>query len=204
MKLMVLDPELTRELIRERRRLGIDFLDEVWDGVYVMSPEADIEHQKIGTRFASALDQALAGLPSADVFARVNVSDRSVNWRRNFRVPDVAVFLPGNPAQARGTHWFGGPDFAAEIISRHDRSRKKLAFYAKVGVRELLLVDRKPWALELYRLQNGVLNLVGQLNPGDPGMLTSQVLPVTFRLLAGSPRPQIEVTRSSGAQQWLI
>ena len=85
------------------------------------------------------------------VFAGCNVSDQPKRWKRNYRCPDVAVFLPGNPAEDRKTHWFGGPDFAVEIISRFDRSREKFGFYKSVGVRELLLVDRHPWALELYR-----------------------------------------------------
>jgi Uma2 family endonuclease len=202
--MMILDAELTARMIRRRRRLGLDFRDEVWDGVYVMSPEADNEHQWIGTRLATVFDHAIGGPPLGLVYAGISVTDRPVNWQKNYRVPDVAVFLPGNPAEDRGTHWFGGPDFAVEVISRHDRSRKKFVFYAKVGVRELLLIDRKPWALELYGLQNGVLVPAGRLNPGDPGTLTSQVLPVTSRLLAGTPRPQIEVTRLSGTQQWLI
>ena len=54
-----------------------------------------------------------------------------------------------------GTFWYGGPDFAVEVISPFDRSRKKFEFYARVGVRELLLVNRKPWSLELYRLDRG-------------------------------------------------
>ena len=86
-----------------------------------------------------------ASASRCEFFPGCNVSDQPERWKRNYRCPDVAVFLPGNPAEDRGTHWYGGPDFAAEVHSRFDRSRKKFGFYAKVGVRELLLVDRHPW-----------------------------------------------------------
>jgi Uma2 family endonuclease len=204
MKSMILDPNLTRELIRNRRRLGHDRQDEVWDGVYVVSPNPDNLHQRLALRIARAFEDAIGGETAGVVYPSVNVSDRQTNWRKNFRVPDVAVFLAGNPAQDRDTHWVGGPDFAVEIISRHDRSRRKFAFYAKVGVRELLLVDRKPWALELYRLRDGVLAPAGRVLPESSAELKSEVLPVSFCLLPGTPRPRIEVTRSGGSQTWLI
>ena len=86
------------------------------------------------------------------VMAGVNVSDREHGWKKNYRCPDVVVFLNHTKAVDCDTFWFGGPDFAVEIASPGDRSREKLEFYAKVGTRELLLVDRKPWSLELYRL----------------------------------------------------
>ena len=60
------------------------------------------------------------------IFPGCNVSDRPKRWKKNYRCPDVAVFLPGNPAEDRETHWFGGPDFAVEILSPYDRSREKL------------------------------------------------------------------------------
>jgi hypothetical protein len=78
------------------------------------------------------------------VHAGANVSDQLDDWRQNFRVPDVLVFLNSNPAEDRDTHWFGGPDFAVEIASRWDRSREKIAFYSSIGVRELLIIDRDP------------------------------------------------------------
>jgi len=204
MKSMILDPDLTRRLIRRRRRLGHDRKDEVWDGVYVMAPDADIEHEFFGFELAVAFREAIGGPPAGLVLAGGNVSDQEVKWTKNYRCPDVSVFLPGNPAQNRRTHWFGGPDFAVEVMSPYDRSRRKLPFYAKVGVRELLLVNRRRWALELYRLHDDALELVGKSVPETSAILTSTVLPVSFRLLPDSPRPQIELTRTDGTQKWLI
>lgn len=204
MALLVLDPDEAKALIRKRRAMGVDRHDEVWEGVYVMSPIANLEHQYLGYKLTSALEQALGGVAGVLAFPGVNVSDRVDKWTKNFRCPDVAIFLPGNPAQPQKAHWYGGPDFAAEIISPRDRSRKKLDFYAKVGVRELLLVDRKPWKLELYRLADGALKLVGTITPTSLQPLVSQVLPISFRLLPGASRPTIELTQTQDGRRWLI
>ena len=204
MVVLVLDREQEKELIRDRRSRGADRFDEVWDGVYVMSPLADNEHQQVSTHLSSAFLQAFSGRNSVYVYAGLNISDRIEKWKKNYRCPDIGVFLPGNPAQNLGTFWQGGPDFTVEVLSPGDRSRKKLDFYTKVGVRELLLVGRKPWLLELYRLTNGKLMLVGKITPDPSQSLASQVLPVSFRLLPNDPRPTIEVTQSEDARQWLI
>jgi Uma2 family endonuclease len=203
MKLLVNDPDQAKRLIRERRRSGGDRYDEVWNGVYVMSPLADNEHQKLITRLSTAIDSVVGERPGANVLAGANVTDRRDEWTKNFRCPDVVAFLPGNPAENFGSHWFGGPDFAVEVISRQDRSRKKLNFYAKVGVRELLLVDRSPWRLELYRLIGGRFEPAGISEPDGGEILTSAVLDMTFRLVTGQTRPQIEVACPADGRTWL-
>jgi Uma2 family endonuclease len=195
MAIVSLEPGELKRLIRGRRDSGGDRWDEVWDGVYVMPPLADNEHQRLGLDLAISHRNALGPDDRIQIFAGCNVSDQPKRWRRNYRSPDVAVFLPGNPAEDRGSHWFGGPDFAVEVMSRFDRSREKFGFYAKVGVRELLLVDRRPWQLELYRRENLRWDLVGRLSLDDPQVLSSQVLPLTYRLITGATRPKIEVAR---------
>jgi Uma2 family endonuclease len=203
-KLVALDPKDFQSILRRRRFMGADRFDEVWNGVYVMAPNADNVHQKLATRLATVIDHAFGSVQEIAILAGGNVTDQEENWTKNYRVPDVLVFLPGNPAQDRGTHYLGGPDFAVEIVSKRDRSRKKFDFYAKVGVRELLIVDRNPWSLELYREQEGKLGLVGRSEPSRSEELTSTVLPLTFRLLPGDPRPRIEATRPEDGQTWLI
>ncbi len=203
MVMLILDRRQQNDLIRQRRATGADRFDEVWDGVYVMSPPADVVHQFLASKLSSAIDQALGGVRGVQVFAGVNVSDRADDWTKNYRCPDVAVYLPGDPAKLMRAYWLGGPDFAVEILSRHDRSRKKLGFYAKVGVRELLLIDRKPWSLEFYRSDGGELRLVGKVRPGSTDPLTSLVLPISLRLIPADPRPTIEVTQTDDARTWL-
>src|SRR5262249_51762494 len=130
MAALVTDPELESRLIAERQLSGGDRFDEVWEGTYIMSPLADVEHQRIQSRLAFAFQAALGIQSPALILAGVNVSDRETDWEYNYRCPDVAVIFPANPAKNCGAHLFGGPDLAVEIVSPHDRSRKKLDFYA--------------------------------------------------------------------------
>jgi len=196
------DPHELQQLIRRRRRLGIDRHDEVWDGVYIVSPQPNNEHQQVvyllSLSFGISIQLPGLGL----VLPGINVSERAEGWTKNYRCPAVAVFLNGTSAQNLGTHWLGGPDFAVEVLSKGDRARKKFAFYAAVGTRELLLIDRRPWALELYRLDGGELRLVGKSTLESPDVLASGVLPLSFRLAEGQPRPTISVAHADGVQAW--
>jgi hypothetical protein len=198
--LLVCDPEICRRLIEERQALGLDSFDEVWEGVYVMSPFANDEHQEIVGGLDAVLQVAVAWPGLGKVRPGVNVSDREEGWTQNYRVPEVVVYLPENPARNCSTHWVGGPDFAVEVISRGDRSRQKVDFYAKVGTRELLIVDRFPWALELHALKRKKLRLVGRCTPERPKWLKSRVLPLKFRLVDGTPRPVIEGARRTASK----
>jgi Uma2 family endonuclease len=202
---LIMPKEHFKRLLRRRQKCGGDRFDEVWNGVYVMSPIADNDHQAIATELSAALIQALQVNVGRKVLAGTNVSDQEENWTKNFRCPDVAVFLPGCSAEDRGSHWFGGPDFAVEVISPEDRSREKLDFYAKVGVKELLLIDRKPWRLELYRNRDHALLPVGVAEPGPTALiLVSEVLPVSFLLTPAEPRPRIVVTQTVDGRTWTI
>jgi Uma2 family endonuclease len=181
---------------------GADRYDEVWDGELFMTPLPNNEHQVIQGRLAYVLCLVLEKEDGCRVMAGVNVSDRVEGWTHNYRIPDVAVFLPDTQAQDCDTHWCGGPDFAVEIKSEGDRSELKLPFYSHVGVRELLIVHRDPWSLELFRLQDGTLRLVGRSTVDRPEMLASQVVPLSFQLSAGSPRPDIIVRHVDGKRVW--
>jgi Uma2 family endonuclease len=190
--------------LRHRKECGGDRRDEVWDGVYVVMPLPNNNHQELGWMLCSALHQAIGPPAGARLFPGCNVSDNAADWTKNYRCPDIAVFLAGNPAADRETHWLGGPDFAVEIVSRYDRSREKLDFYAKVGVRELLFVDREPsWSLELYRRDGQEWHSVGTVTAESPESLASEVLAVSFRLIEDQPRPRIEVARHGTDRRYL-
>jgi hypothetical protein len=47
MPTLINDPPLEQQLIADRQARGIDHHDEVWDGVYVMAPIANNEHQAV-------------------------------------------------------------------------------------------------------------------------------------------------------------
>ena len=197
MPVLVLDPDDQRRVKRERQLSRGDRFDEVWNGVYVLAPLPNNEHRYFAMQIGMAIREAVRVPRDGLLFLGVNVSDRRVTWKRNYRCPDIAVFLKGNPAKNCETHWFGGPDFGVEIVSPHDRSRDKLGFYASVGVRELLILDRKPWRLELYRLVNGALKLAATCSATKPSPVASNVLPFRFSLAAGKTRPVVLVTRTT-------
>ena len=204
MPTLIFDPELERRLIRRRRRMGADRFDEVWEGTYVMVPSADNQHQGISVSLSAILwltiDEAGLGRP----FASVNISDRETEWRKNYRVPDLAVFLNGTAAIEHEKFWFGGPDFAVEIVSRNDRTDEKIPFYERVGTRELRIVDRKPWKLRLYRSVNGRLSLMGQSTVDDDAPLRSERVPLSFQINTIEGKSSIRVIHNDGAQSWTV
>lgn len=175
----------------------------MWEGLYIISPLADNEHQEIASQLCAAILAAVGWGNPIKILPGANVSDREDGWEFNYRCPDVLAFVPNTKAKNCGTHWCGGPDFAVEITSPHDRSRDKFEFYAKVGVLELLLVDRSTWTLELYRLVESKLTLDSTSALSTSERLVSRVLKLTFRLVSGSERPAIEVAKSDG-QSWLV
>lgn len=198
------DPRLEDQLREHRKVTGADRYDEVWEGVYMMGPLANDEHQMIVTRLAYVLEDVVGRPGLGQVRAGVNLSDRADDWEQDYRCPAVALFLNDGGAENLGTHWMGAADFLVEIVSPRDKTREKLPFYQRIGVRELLIVDRRPWRLELWRRESGVLVQVASCEPGSDGALHSRVVPLTFRLLSAEPRPQIEVAHCESEQRWLL
>jgi Uma2 family endonuclease len=204
MDTLVLDPYVSERLLRERRDRGIDVFDEVWEGVYVMAPAPNDEHQEIETNLARLFLEVVQDTKVGTVRLRVNVASDPADWELDYRIPDIVVFLKGSSAVCHDTFWSGPPDFIVEIVSPYDKTREKLPFYAKLQSRELLLIDRDPWRLELYRLKGKSLALVASTAPGDATAVSSEVLPMTFKLLPGDPRPTIEVTATDLHRIWTI
>jgi Uma2 family endonuclease len=202
-QVVISDPVEIRTIIRHRRHFGVDRFDEIWNGTYVVSPYADNLHQLLVFELSTAIRSSLGDRTDVQVLPGINVSDRTDDWTKNFRCPDISVFFPGNPAEDRVTHWLGGPEVAIEVMSPRDRARKKLPFYAKVGVRELFLINRKPWRLELYRLNEGSLVPAGTTDLQQPAPITSELLGLNFRLIDDKPRPKIEITCPADGRSWL-
>lgn len=204
MATMIYDAELERRLQLERQAAGADRYDEVWEGVYLMAPMPDDEHQMLVSAMAAILQEIIGWPKLGHVRPGVNVSDRAENWRQNYRVPDVAVFLNGTKAKNHGAFWLGGPDLAIEIVSPEDQTRKKLDFYGRVSTRELMIIDRDPWTLELYRLTEKKMVLATTATVGDPRVLSCQVVPLDFDLLPETERPQLLVTERGTGRSWTV
>jgi Uma2 family endonuclease len=204
MSLLVLDQDLARELRADRKARGIDQHDEVWEGVYVMSPIADDSHQRIVSKLTYAFEQVIGETGLGDVRPGINVSDRIAGWKKNFRTPDVVVILKNSSAENHGTFWTGALDFVVEVISRGDRSQKKLPFYSKIGVREALFVERNPWRLLLYRHDGSKLQLVDECAAVAAPPVSSEVLPFSFGLVGADEgdRPLILLRHITDDRTW--
>lgn len=203
MTTVILDRQFAEMLREERAATGADRWDEVWEGTYMMTPLPNNEHQEIVGGFVELLREVLKG-GRKYVYPGANVSDREQGWEHNYRCPDVAVFLADTAAKNCSTHWCGGPDFAVEIVSDDDQSRKKISFYAAIKTRELLIIDRDPWGLELFRLSNGELRSVGTSTLENSKALVSEALPFTLRLISGDDRPSILVTHAPDDKTWNV
>src|SRR4051794_13308869 len=113
MPLLIENPKLEARILRRRRLSGADRYDEVWDGIYILSPLADDGHQQLVTDFSAVLTFLIKFTGLGEVRAGVNLSDRTRGWRQNYRVPDIAVRLNDGRARMLKNHWVGGPDFLA-------------------------------------------------------------------------------------------
>ncbi len=169
-----------------------------------MPPMPDDEHQMLVGRLTRVLDEVITDHALGQVRPGVNVSNRVEGWQENYRVPDVAVFLNHTEAVNHNAFWLGGPDFAIEIVSPGDQTRDKLAFYADVKSRELLIVDRDPWRLELYRINGALMKLVATSLTANSTSVNSEQTSLVFRLVEDEARPRIQVTHHGLDREWTI
>jgi Uma2 family endonuclease len=204
METLVLDPWQSERLQTERQARGLDLFDEVWEGVYVMAPAPNDEHQQLATRLARPLLENVEDTGVGMVRLGVNLASDPADWKHNYRVPDLAVFLNGSAAVCHDSFWSGPPDFIVEIVSPFDKTREKLAFYGQLGTREVLIVDRVPWKLELFKIENQLAAPVQTVLPGDGNWIESSALPIRLRLIDGKPRPMIEVASIATGKSWMI
>ena len=88
-------------------------------------------------------------------------SDELIQFTKKDKLaPDIAVFCKGYEVINNAIH--GTPELIVEILStatqKRDRGIKK-EIYEQCGVKEYWLVDPKNLAIEVYKLENGILIL---------------------------------------------
>jgi Uma2 family endonuclease len=176
--------EVPESLLAERRRLGLDVFDEIWEGVLHMVPAPSRWHQTVGTKLIVALT------PVAE--AKGLQATYETNLYRtddDYRIPDLVFALPSQ-CTARGVE--GGAELVMEILSPGDESHEKLPFYALFGVREVLFVEPETRALEMFVLRGGRLHAA---LPDEHGRVRSPILGVAF---ATRPGPRLELSWPGG------
>lgn len=126
------------DLIAERQRLGLDNHDEVWNGEHHMVPAPSGEHQRTILRLAMCwfpLAES-AGLELRHEWNLIPIGEPGWN---DFRVPDLVV-CRSEVYDERGA--IGPASLVGEIRSPGDESFEKLQFYERLGVGEVLIIDR--------------------------------------------------------------
>ena len=161
--------EVPEQMLAERRRLGLDGRDELWDGELHMAPPPGERHQRIGSDLLVALSPVVRrlGLVATYETGLFRAGD-------DYRVPDLVVTRPDQRSE-RGAE---SAELVVELRSPDDETYAKLPFYAALGVREVVVVHPDDRRVELFRLAGDRLLPV----TGDAaGAVRSDVLGVQLR-----------------------
>jgi Uma2 family endonuclease len=147
MRAVVLDPPTAEldQILEQRRRSGLDRLDEVWEGVLHMVPAPSYGHASVEAQLFMILGPVArdAGL---EAIGQSNLGESE----HDFRVPDGALHRPG----ASGV-WHSTAALVIEIVSPGDESWEKLPFYAAHEVNEVLIVDPAKRSVDWLGLDEG-------------------------------------------------
>jgi Uma2 family endonuclease len=171
--------------IAERRRLGLDKQDEMWDGVLHMNLPGNTNHQRIERELTLHLDP-LARRSGLELLTEAGLYDPAVKENKSFWVPDVMVFPP-DAASERGVE--GRATLAIEIRSPGDDSFEKIPYYSRIGVAELLIIDRDTRVVRRW-LRSG--EALTEVAAREDGWHQPAALPVTMRGGGGSLQVRID------------
>ena len=94
----------------------------------------------------------------------------------DFRIPDQTFYRLDRPDLVR-EQGLVGAEAVVEIRSPDDETYEKLDFYAELGVREVIVLDRDSSRVEIFRLAGARYVAV---SPDDRGRLYSEVLDARF------------------------
>ena len=160
----------------------------MWEGVVHVVPPPQFRHQDLEGELhhvlaARASGRGLKAIAEVGVYRPGRDDD--------FRVPDLVVVHPRH-VSVRGVE--GRAELVVEIRSPHDETYTKLPFYAAVGCRQMLVVDRDTCALELFVLRDGDL-------AAAPGPFVLSAVGVTIATL---PRPGLRLTWEGGATDIVV
>lgn len=183
MKAVIL--EISAQELERRRRMGKDVRDEMWEGVLHMAPAPTLEHQRIQDRLLLFLVPLLESRRAGVLVSGINVFSQKAG-EEDYRIPDLTFVAAGreNLLAADGVRG-GGPDVVLEIHSPGDETYEKLSFFSRLGVGEVVVVDRDTKKPEVFRLAGPEYLAVA---PDREGWITSECLGVRMRALASQPK----------------
>ena len=180
--------EVSPEELARRKLTGIDRWDEMWKGVLHMAPAPADEHQRMLDELIVFLLPLLRRAKRGTLRSGINVFNEA-SPEEDYRIPDLTFVATGREAiLAKDGVRGGGPDAVVEIRSPADETYDKLPFFAALGVREVVVIDRDSKKPEVCRLAGKPYLAVAADHERS---VTSEVLGVRFRLVEG-PRLEIE------------
>lgn len=145
--------EVPSTLLAERARQGIDVFDEMWEGELHMVAPPSAEHQRIGGELFIAFRGAV-GDSGLQALYETGLFDPEAPEGSSYRVPDLVVFADDRRSD-------GGVEGVAEVVveirSPGDESFEKLDFYRRVGVGEVVMIDRDTKEVRHWRREGDAL-----------------------------------------------
>jgi len=174
--------EVDPSLLEQRRRLGLDRWDEMWEGVLHMSPAPAREHQRILTELLVFLVTLLRRTARGTILPGINVFNEA-SPSEDYRIPDLTFVAAGRePVLAEDGTRAGGPDAVIEIRSPGDESYDKLPFFGRLGIREVIVVDRDTKRVDILALEGDAY--VPRIADANRGLI-SATLGVSFTTFDG-------------------
>lgn len=137
--LFVDPPPVVEGLIAQRKALGQDLYDEVWEGEYHVAPAPTWRHADVQAQLIRILG------PLADRAGLRAGGPGNIGRAMDYRVPDLA-FLRRREVGAR----VPTAAIVVEVLSPNDESRRKFPFYFRVGVEEVVLADPEAGTVEWF------------------------------------------------------
>lgn len=184
MHVVMRDP--SPEMLEERRRLGHDLLDEVWDGVLHVVPQPGTSHQSFARQLLLFLCRRLPQGQQIFYETALYLSPDETNYR----VPDLIVAAEADIAE-RGIERHA--ELVIEVLSRNDMSRDKLPFYAACEVPEVWLVDPTTREHEIYVLRG---RQYFAATADRAGITHAPLLALDLQTIAG---PKLRITAADAA-----
>jgi Uma2 family endonuclease len=181
--------QVSGEELAHRRATGIDRWDEVWDGVWYMTPAPTLEHQRMLDEMIGFLVPHLKKTNRGRLVSGINVFRDAEGWT-NYRIPDLTYVATGREdiLSEDGVR-AAGPDAVIEIRSPGDDTYEKLPFYAAIGTREVVIINRDTKSPEIHRLAGREFVTA---KPDANSWLLAETMSLRFRRVEAQP-PRLRV-----------
>jgi Uma2 family endonuclease len=186
MRALLLEPD--PKWLEERRRLGRDRFDEVWDGVLHVVPSPNAEHQGFEGDLEAVLRPLVIPL-GLKVFHNLDLLDGE-KGEHDYRQPDIAIVSPKD-VMSRGIN--GHAELVIEIRSPHDESYEKIPFYEMCKIPEYWIVHPVTRTFEVFVLRRGKYKSV---KPNASGVVYAPRFALRLSIAQG---PKLRVAWADGS-----